>query len=292
MNKKNIIRLRTAAVLIAGFILSLLLTFAAFAADTRVYDDANLFSPEGEFRISEEIERVRQHTGLDIVVVTTLNKQGMDTQTFADEVYERGGFGTGNSHSGLIYLIDMEDRVPCISTEGGAITLLSDSEIEKLLDGAYNYLSNADFAGSAVSVVRGVAASYDDALDKGWTYDKATGEWQAPVKKRSLSPWKLLLSALAALGSGFGAKSKVERQYAMKDTAGAASFNTARLLAMAGCAFAFSGKADDLLNSRTERRALPKVRSGGSSGGGPHGHSTTHTSSSGRVHGGGVGRKF
>ena len=55
--------------------------------------------------------------------------------------------------------------------------LLPDSEIERLLDDAYQYLPDGRYGESAKAVIRGAEASYDDAVGKGWTYDSASGVW-------------------------------------------------------------------------------------------------------------------
>ena len=292
MTKRTEKLFRALRMLLAAACLMALCSFAAFGADQRVYDAAGLFSADKVSEIEAEIVSVREKTGLDIAVVTTTNKQGLDTQAYADALYEQGNFGVGQGHNGLLYLIDMEDRVPCLSTEGGAIDLLSDSEIERILENTYDYLGSGDYAGSALSVVRDVQGSYDDAIAKGWTYDQAAGTWTAPVKKKTLNPFKVLVSAVVSFFAGFGSANNIKRKYTLKDMAAGAGLSTASMLVAAGCAFAFAGQADDLVNSFTERRALPRIRSGGGGGGGPHGHSTVHTSSAGRTHGGGVGRKF
>ena len=294
---RNFGKLRTVCALAFTVILVMLSASAVFAAGSdRVHDTAHLFTDQEIAEISQMIEEGVTRTGIDMVVVTTDDKKGMGTQEFADAVYEAGGFGVGSVQSGFLYLIDMEDRVPCISTTGGAIALLSDSEIERLLDDAYQYLPDGRYGESAKAVIRGAEASYDDAISKGWTYDSASGVWSEPVKKKSMNPLKLLFSAAASALAAFGATGKVRREYAMEDQkqkTGAAA--AAALLGAAGAAFVFANQKDDLLSQHTERRALPRVQNtGGRDGGGvgPHGPSTTHVSGGGVTHGGGVGRKF
>ncbi len=289
-------KLRAVCALLFTMVLTVLSASTVFAAGSdRVHDAANLFTEQEISELSALIEQGVAQTGMDMVVVTTNDKKGRDTQAFADEVYETGNFGVGSAKSGFLYLIDMEERVPCLSTAGGAITLLSDSEIQRLLDDAYDHLASGDYAGSAKAVIRDAVGSYEDAVGKGWTYDSGSGVWSEPVKKKTMNPLKLLFSALISAFTAFGATGKVRREYAMKDADRTSAAAAAAILGAAGAAFVFANQKDDLLSQHTERRALPRVQNsgrGGSGGGGPHGPSTTHVSGGGMTHGGGVGRKF
>lgn len=267
----------------------------ARAGERRVMDDAGLFSAEEQARIAETVEEVRLRTGMDAAVVTTADKQGLSARDYADRRYEEEGFGEGDERSGFLYLIDMEGREIYISTAGGAITLISDSVNEKLLNEAYNVITDeGDYARSAETVLRMVSDYYVRATEMGWGYDAASGVWREPVRRRSLSPLKVLASMLISGLTGLGAVRRVKRQYAMKDDRANAAGSAAGLLAIAGVAFAFSNEADELLDRRTERRAIPLPKNSdrkGGGGSGPFGHSSTHMSSGGMRHGGG-GRKF
>ena len=289
-------KLRAVCAMLFAAMLALLSATVVFAAGSdRVHDAAGLFTEQEISEISALIEEGVSKTGMDMVVVTAADKKGRGTQAFADEVYETGNFGVGSAKSGFLYLIDMEDRVPCISTAGGAITLLSDSEIQRLLDDAYDHLASGDYAGSAKAVIRDAIGSYEDAAGRGWTYNPETGVWSEPVKKRTMNPLKLLFSAIVSALAAFGATGKVRREYAMQDHGSKTAAAAASVLGAAGAAFVFANQVDDLVSKHTERRALPRapIASGGGGGGmGPNGPSTTHTSSGGMTHGGGVGRKF
>ena len=268
---------------------------SVFAADQRVYDAAGLFSADQITSLESSIQELRSHTGMDAVVVTATNKKGKSTQAFAEECYYTGGFGQGSARSGFLYFIDMEERVTHISTAGGAITVFSDSNLDKVMDNAYARLGNGDFAGSAESVISDFVGYYDKAIDMGYTYDADSGVWAAPVKKKSLSPLKLLISALLSALTASGSVNSVKRKYAMKDEAASAAKSTVAALAVAGLGFAFANRQDDLIDSHTVRRALPMAPKGGGVSGGdnkPFGGSTTHTGAGGMTFGGKTGGKF
>ena len=261
--------------------LMLAAALSVFAADQRVYDAAGIFSAEQISSLESSIQDLRSRTGMDAVVVTATDKKGKTTQEFADECYYTGGFGLGSAKSGFLYFIDMEERVTHISTVGGAITVFSDSNLDKVMDNAYAYLGNGDFAGSAESVISDFVGYYDKAIDMGYTYDADSGIWTAPVKKKSLSPLKLLISALLSALTASGSVNSVKRKYAMKDEAASAAKSTMAALAIAGLGFAFANRQDDLLDSHT-----------GGSDNKPFGGSTTHTGAGGMTFGGKTGGKF
>ena len=275
--------------------LMLAAAISVFAADQRVYDAAGLFSAEQKNSLESSIQDLRSRTGMDAVVVTATDKKGKSTQDFAEECYYTGGFGQGSGKSGFLYFIDMEERVTHISTAGGAITVFSDSNLDKVMDNAYAYLGNGDFAGSAESVISDFVGYYDKALDMGYTYDADSGIWTAPVKKKSLSPLKLLISALLSALTASGSVNSVKRKYAMKDEAASAAKSTMAALAIAGLGFAFANRQDDLIDSHTVRRALPIAPKGSGGGGSSNksfGGSTTHTGAGGMTFGGKTGGKF
>lgn len=279
---------------LVSLLLALLCVMPVCAAEgTPVADMAGLFAEDETAALVEGIAAFQQHTGIDAVIVTTTDKEGYSAEAYADLFYEQGGYGKGSARSGFLYLIDMEEREVYISTAGGAIELLSDSNIEKLLNEAYHSLSDAEYAGSAEAVLHLASDYYDQAMKKGWSYDAESGSWTAPVKKRALTPLKLLVSALLSALAGLTAVGNVKRKYAMKDSVAQASASAAGLLAITGAAFSFHTQADELLHRSTERRLLPSggASGRGGNGSGPFGPSTTHMSSGGMRHGGG-GRKF
>ena len=276
-------------------VLMLAAAHSVFAADQRVYDAAGLFTEEQKSSLESSIQDLRSHTGMDAVVVTATDKKGKSTEGFADECYYTGGFGLGSAKSGFLYLIDMEDRVTHISTTGGANDIFSDSNLDKTINNALNNLKNSDYAGGAESVISDFVGYYDNAISRGFTYDADSGIWTAPVKKRSLSPLKLLISALLSALTASGSVNSVKRKYAMKDEAASAAKSTVAALAVAGLGFAFANRQDDLIDSHTVRRALPiapKGSGGGGSSNKPFGGSTTHTGAGGMTFGGKTGGKF
>ena len=284
---------RRLAGMMAPVLLALFLPLSAFAAeapDGRVFDDAGLFTEEEIADLEERIADMTDHTGLDMVVLTTNDTGGKTTVEYADDFYDYNGFGVGNKNSGFIYIIDMNERLIEMTSLGGANQILSDSNYDKILDRAYDKLGNGNYAASAVSVINDIDNYYDDAMRRNWSYNKKTGEWS---RKKTLSFIELFIAFFAALVAAMIPYKNTKNQYAMKNEKKLAL--GAQLAYRAAASFVFAAAADQLLNKSTTTRIIPRAQrsSGSSSGSGPFGHTTTHTSSSGRSHGGGHGgRRF
>ena len=260
---------------------ALLAPARAYAAETRVFDQANLFSAAEKQELERQIATEREKMKLDLVVVTTNQAGGKSAEAYADDFYDQGGYGYGAKKSGVLYLIDMDNRRIHVSTAGGGIQLLSDSEIEKLLDLGTPGVKSGNYAESASRVLSGIQDSYRRAQRKGWAYDAESGVW---TKKKHLSPLAALGSLAASLVAALGAVTGVKRNYKMQDGEARRASTVAGIIAASGAAFDFGELSDRLLDrNRVERRIR---RSSG-----PHGSSSTHTSSGGSSHGGG-GRSF
>ena len=152
----------------------------------------------------------------------------------------------------------MDNREIYLSTCGKAIGKLTDAKIDKILDAAYEYVSDADYYGTFVAFFE---ATEEQLQPKGITLGEAIVAF---------------VGALAAAGVTLGA---IKAKYQLK-------FEDFHYDAYTDAQVNLSVQSDHLTNRIVTHRRIPKdsERSGG-------GGSSTHTSSSGRSHGGG-GRSF
>ena len=97
----------------------------------------------------------------------------------------QNSFGLGEDRSGVLFLIDMENRLPHISTTGMAIRYFTDSRLNAILDSCYDDLSNGDYAGAASVVIQQSLQYYQsDIPEDQYNYDTETGEisvYEEPV---------------------------------------------------------------------------------------------------------------
>lgn len=264
-------------------LLLILLPCAAMAGDM-VVDDAGLFTSAEVDRIETLILRIREDYQMDVVVVTSRDVGYNDSQRFADQFYEDGGYGLGEDHAGLLYLIDMRNRIPYISTTGVMIDYITDSRLESLFDCSYDALAEGEYGRSTLQMLQRLEKFLKQGRQEGsFRYDAQTGQRLSGLYNTLTIP-----ELLTALGCGAVVAAVmaliVLNRYSMKG----GSFRCENA-ADASCRLTVDEETFLRQNVVRTRNAPPP--DGGGHGGGGHG-SGVHTSSSGTVHGGGGGRKF
>lgn len=133
------------SVLIITSLLCTPLQAALADENTRVFDNAHLFTEDECHELENSITEIRQKYPLDLVIVTTTDTKGKSSQTYADDFYDEGNFGYQGSYDGILFLINMQDRKLTISTDGSIKKYFTDSRIDKMLDDIVPFLSNQDY---------------------------------------------------------------------------------------------------------------------------------------------------
>lgn len=269
----------------------------AVSGQTRVFDQAGLFSETEIIQLEEKIAQCRKSTKMDVVIVSAYADEERSAEEYADDYYDYGGFGVGKKASGVLLLYYMDGPGQpggeCyISTAGTMINMLTDERIESILDDVYGDLGNRDFAGATEHFLEDVKVYVKEGVESGqYTYDRDTGEI---VRYHSIRLYEV---AIAVVIAGILAGSvclDIKKRYAMKQSSREVS-NSLQAY-RADCAFCFSVAGDKMVNKYVRSVPIPRNTSSGSGGRGHSGsssagRSTIHTSSSGRSHGGG-GRRF
>ena len=269
----------------------------AVSGQTRVFDQAGLFSETEIIQLEEKIAQCRKSTKMDVVIVSAYADEERSAEEYADDYYDYGGFGVGKKASGVLLLYYMDGPGQpggeCyISTAGTMINMLTDERIESILDDVYGDLGNRDFAGATEHFLEDVKAYVKEGVESGqYTYDRDTGEI---VRYHSIRLYEVAIAmVIAGILAGFVCLD-IKKRYAMKQSSREVS-NSLQAY-RADCAFHFSVAGDKMVNKYVRSVPIPRNTSSGSGGRGHSGsssagRSTIHTSSSGRSHGGG-GRRF
>ena len=250
------------------YILTLALVFVAAAcfmaaADdkigNRVFDAAGLFNAGQRTTLNDKAHDLILKHQQDLVIVTTADAGGKSAMAYADDYYDYNGFGIGPNYDGLLLLIDMDNREFFITTTGSAIKLFNDVKIDNMLDNIYAFVAKGDYAGGADTFLRDV----DRHL----------------VKKTQPHYW-----SWEFFGVGLFAVLMILGGMVMNHKKGLMAVpSTRRYINDDLCDLT---RCDDVfLHSSTRRIAINNDSDSGRGG------SSTHTSSSGRSHGGG-GRSF
>ena len=255
-----------------------------------VYDMADLFTDEEEKQLSEQAQVLSDTMKMEAVIVT-IEENSDSAQVFADGFYMEGGFGTGSDHSGILFLIDMDNRELYISTNGQMIRYMTDSRINDVLDDVYNYAADADYYGAAAAFLTDTEKCYSNGISRDqYNYDTETGKIS---RYHHLEWYEILIALGVAAVCGGTAVASVLRSYGLhgEDKRMAANF---KLSYRRDSRFTMGNVlADALLTSYITQQVIQTQKDRPSSGGGSFsggGRSSTH-SYGGSSHGGG-GRKF
>ena len=271
-------------------LISLLFLPVIALADTQVIDDAQLFTNTEVSKMEEIISRIENKHQVDMVVLSTEDTP-LDYSTdmrrvreYADNFYDNGGYGMGEDKSGMLILLDMNNRTVWLSTGGVMFEYINDSREEDILDRAFVYLPRGDYGDAIIAALSRVEYYMNKGRAEGtFLYDEVTGERLSGIYN-ALTSSELLLAAGAGGAAALVLFLCVSGSYNLK-----------------GSTYTYDQAANTSITlTRDEecyvRQFVNRVpRSTGShgprSGGGRSGGSGVHRSSGGIRHGGG-GRRF
>ena len=255
-------------------------TQAVLAAVPPVYDEAEILTEEECVDLLEQVNALREKTGWDIFAVTIANANGKSAEEYADDFYDAQ---TSEDSDGVLALIDMDNGDICISTCGEAIRYLEDARIEAILDDAFYYAVDGDYAGCLSAMISGIEYYYDKGIHEDqYNYDVETG---AVSEYRTLTWMEIVPVSLLSAGAGIAIYCVVINRYSLKGSTRNDEYPYSRY-----------GKVDltdteDRFVHQTLTHHVIQTNNGSRSGGGGGHRSSVHHSSSGRSHGGG-GRSF
>lgn len=257
--------------LIFSLILCLGAGVCAFAQDapSRLVDAADLLDESEEADILATLDEISVRQGMDVVIVTTLTLDGKSPMAYADDFFDYNGYGQGAGYDGVLLLVSMEDRDYYISTTGYGITAFTDAGIEYIGEEVVYYLSDGYYA-LAFSEFAALCDSFITQANTGEPYDYGNlpSEPYDPIFTLVVSLAVGLVIAFIGVSIMKGKLKSVRKQSGAGNYLKDGSLN-------------ITASRERFLYSQTARVARASENSGGSS---------THRSSSGRVHGGGGGK--
>lgn len=237
-------------------------------------DAADLFTPDEETSLLQQLEALREQYGFTAAVVTADDLVGKDPEAFADDCYD---YFYGINTDGALLLISMEpgNHYCHISTSGFGITAMTDAGIDYMLDDIVDgHLADGDYIGGAQAFAR-LSDQFVSKAKEGTPYDSGHMP-RAPITAGFVLArifWAFLIGLIVAAIRVSGMKSAMKT---VRAQAAANSYIKPGSLNVTNAAEIF------LYHHVTHTPRQTSSSSGGSS---------THTSSSGGTHGGG-GRSF
>lgn len=272
--------------MLGALMLALLLPMAALA-EGRVVDHANLFDSDEITRLEAIIQQIASKYQVDAVVLTTYDVQSTYDddviQDYADLYYENHGYGLGQDKAGLLYMIDMTNRAPCISTSGVMMDYITDSRLEELFDVSYGSLVDGAYGRAAMKVLETAERFLAEGREEGsFRYDAETGERLSGLYNR-LTSGEMGVAVLVGIAVAAIMYVTVQSRYNLK-----------------GSTYAYDRRANAACNlTKDDEHFLRETRSvtvhsenNDSSSNRSGSGISVHHSSSGGSHGGGVGKRF
>lgn len=224
------------------------------ASGSKIIDKAGLLSSRDISSLEDKAQKIADTYQMDVVIVTVDSLGGKTAQAFADDYFDYNGFGLGDKDSGILLLIAMNDREWAVSTHATARQVITNSDIDIIMEQVIPHLSTGDYGYAFDEFLTLVEIEYEAGITRNLPLQIAIS---------------LGVGALVALIVLLVMRSRMNTARAQR---GAASYIKPGSYDLYRC-------QDFYLYSRTTR--VRKQDNNGSGG---------HRSSSGRTHGGRSGR--
>ena len=268
-HSSNVLRRLAADARVRFFLLLALLAVcflvsSGFTAGQKVYDQAGLLTDTQKTALQAECLRIAQAKSVDVILLTVSDAKGKSSKAVADDFYDQNAFGYDAPHgTGILMLIDMDNRQAWISTSGSAITYFTDARIQLVLDSVFKYLPNKDYDGSFRAFLGDVEYYMGRPVQSGEGTGTPAPWWTSTVIQLAAASLVGIFTVIALIARAGGVMTAGNRDYMTGVRVNAAT--------------------DQFLRKIVTARVIPRNTGGGGS--------STHMSGGGFSHGGG-GRGF
>lgn len=233
----------------------------------RLVDDAGILTETEKTDLTAKLDEISERLQCDVAVAVVNSLEGKTAQVFADDYYDYNGYGMGSGDDGVLLLLSMGERKWAVSTYGTAFSAINDTAMDYLTDNFTAYLRDDEY----YTAFETYADDCDTIITK---YENGTPFSEKDAKGNLPIVRNIIISVIAGLIISFiitfAMKSKlktVRRKYNASDYTVPGSMN-------------ITNSSDMYLYRTVSKVKIEKNDGGGSS---------SHTSSSGRSHGGSSG---
>ena len=243
----------------------------------RLVDKAELLTKEEQEKLLSQLDEISERQKCDVVIVTVPGIEGKTATEYADDYFDYQGYGYGEKSDGIILLVGLKERVWAISTHGSfGISAFTDAGLDYIKEDIRFQLKIDNYS-KAFRAFALLCDRFLTAAHEGKPYDVGN----LPIKHASPSIL-IFLFPIGILIMAWKSRSKKRTLRSVVKKTGAISYKVPNSLHL-------WVDEDRITGSHVTKRKRQEESSdrGGSSGSsGSSGGSTTHTSSSGRTHGG------
>ncbi len=268
MKKRGLAIFTRYHVLLLILLAAVFLTASGFTAGQKVYDQAHLLTAAQREELQTACLLLAEAKAVDVILLTVDDAGDRSAMEVADDFYDAHAFGYDAPHgTGILMLIDMDNRMAWISTAGDAIYYFTDARIERILDRIFAFLPASDYYQAFQAFLAEVEHYMGLPPADGGPHPAAatTPWWTRWVVQGGLAILAGVLTVTALVARAGGVMTAGNRTY------------------MSGVRVRAS--SDTFLRRTVSVRKVPRNTGGGGGG------SSVHTSSGGHSHGGG-GRGF
>lgn len=233
------------------------------AGTSYVFDHAGIFTDRQLDILNEKLCTISRDRDCDVLVLTVSSLGYRSAQEYADDYYDENGLGRGSGDDGILLLVSIIDREWAISTCGYGIEAFTNAALDRIEDEILPELSEDRYYEAFLA--------YADTAD--FMLERARAGKPYDPFPWIIVPISIILGFVIALVCVNTMKGKLK---SVKPAVGAADYVRKNSLHL-------RDSRDVYLYSTVTKIPKPRDNAGGSG-------SSTHTSSSGRSHGGRSGR--
>lgn len=137
-----------------------------------VEDYADVLTNSEEAILIAKLDALGSEYNIEIGAITVDSYEGKAPQDFADDFYDYNGYGYGDNDDGLIVVFNTGkvdgNRNLAISTHGKGVELLTDMEIDLIIEMMINPIKNGDFAGAFDNFIVECEGAFDESVPFFW----------------------------------------------------------------------------------------------------------------------------
>lgn len=243
----------------------------------RLADQEELLTTEEQEELLARLDEISERQQCDVVIVTVASIEGKTATEYADDYFDYQGYGYGEKSDGILLLVGMKECVWAISTHGSlGISAFTDAGLDYIKEDVQFQLKLDNYA-KAFRTFASLCDQFLTAAHKGKPYDVGN----LPIKHASPSIL-IFLFPIGILIMAWKSRSKKRSLKSVVKKTGAISYKVPNSLHL----WVDEDRITGSHVTKRKRNEESRDRGGSSGSGGSSGGSTTHTSSSGRTHGG------